>query len=151
MDTVAGSVSAVVSRDRGRWRDSVWWQVLVGVAAVAAGVVAVWVTLPADFLRYPAWLSAQKADFVIGPVLTGLYWMRKRPQSRFGPMLICWGLVGALYILQSSSESWLFSIGLFSEKVFGLATYVLILASPTGRLDRPSKIVSPLVSSPCCC
>ena len=141
MDTVAGSVSGVVSRDRGRWRDRVWWPVAVGVAAVAAGVVAVWVTLPADFLRYPAWLSAQKADFVIGPVLTGLYWMRKRPQSPFGPMLICWGVVGALYILQSSSDSWLFSIGLFWEKVFGLATYVLILAFPTGRLDRPSKFV----------
>ena len=108
----------------------------MGVAAVAAGVVAVWVTLPADFLRYPAWLAAQKADFVIGPVLTGLYWMRRRPQSPFGPMLIAWGVVGALYILQSSSDSWLFSIGLFWEKVFGLATYVLILAFPTGRLDR---------------
>ena len=56
-------------------------------------------------------------------------------------MLIGWGVVGALYILQSSSDSWLFSIGLFWEKVFGLATYVLILAFPTGRLDRPSKIV----------
>ena len=141
MDTVAGSVSGALSRDRGRWRDRVWWPVVVGVAAVAAGVVAVWVTLPADFLRHPAWLAAQKADFVIGPVLTGLYWMRKRPQSPFGPMLICWGLVGALYILQSSSDSWLFSIGLFWEKVFGLGTYVLILAFPTGRLDRPSKIV----------
>jgi signal transduction histidine kinase len=114
---------------------------VVGAAAVAAALVAVWVTLPADFLRYPAWLAAQKADFVIGPVLTGLYWMHKRPQSPFGPMLICWGVVGALYILQSSSNSWLFSIGLFWEKVFGLGTYVLILAFPTGRLDRPSKVV----------
>src|SRR3954452_3041019 len=70
-----------------------------------------------------------------------LYWSRRRPQSWFGPMVIGWGLVGALYILQSSSESWLFSIGLFWEKVFGLATYVLILAFPTGRFDRPVKIV----------
>ena len=94
--------------------------------------MAVWVTLPADFLRYPEWLAAQKADFVIGPVLTGVYWIRRRPQSPFGPMLIGWGVVGALYILQSSSDSWLFSIGLFWEKVFGLGTYVLILAFPTG-------------------
>jgi hypothetical protein len=133
--------SGTFSPGRGRWRDSVGWQVAVGVAGVAAGVVAVWVTLPADFLRYPAWLAAQNADFVIGPVLTGLYWIRRRPQSPFGPMLICWGLVGALYILQSSSDSWLFSVGLFWEKVFGLGTYVLILAFPTGRLDRPSKVL----------
>jgi signal transduction histidine kinase len=141
MAAVAGSALGTLSPSRGRWRDNDWWQVAVGVAGVAAGVVAVWVTLPADFLRYPAWLAAQKADFVIGPVLTGLYWIRRRPQSPFGPMLICWGVVGALYILQSSSDSWLFSIGLFWEKVFGLGTYVLILAFPTGRLDRPSKVL----------
>ena len=121
-DAVAGSASGTALAGRGHWRDSVWWLVAVGVAGVAAGVVAVWVTLPADFLRYPAWLAAQKADFVIGPVLTGLYWIRRRPQSPFGPMLIAWGVVGALYILQSSSDSWLFSIGLFWEKVFGLGT-----------------------------
>src|SRR5687767_15928478 len=130
METVAKSTSGFASLDRGRWRDRAWWPVALGVAAVAAGVVAVWVTLSADFLRYPAWLAAQKADFVIGPVLTGLYWLRRRPESPFGPMLIAWGGVGALYILQSSSEPWLFSIGLFWEKVFGLATYALILAFP---------------------
>src|SRR4051812_7705537 len=141
MDVIGGSAPGACSPGRGRWRDSVWWQVGIGVAGVVAGVAAVWVTLPAEFLRYPAWLSAQKADFVIGPVLTGLYWMRRRPRSWFGPLLIAWGFVGALYILQSSSESWPFSIGLFWEKVFGLATYVLILAFPTGRFDRPSRLV----------
>src|SRR4051812_37434721 len=141
MDVIGGSAPGACSPGRGRWRDSVWWQVGIGVAGVVAGVVAVWVTLPADFLRYPAWLAAQKADFVIGPALTGLYWMRRRPHSWFGPMLIGWGVVGALYILQSSGESWPFTIGLFWEKVFGLGTYVLILAFPTGRLDRPSRVL----------
>src|SRR3954447_18415075 len=118
IDAFAGSGSGTLSPHRGRRRDSVGWQVALGAGAVAAGVVAVWVTLPADFLRYPAWLAAQKADFIIGPVLTGLYWVRRRPKSPFGPLLIGWGVVGALYILQSSSDSWLFSIGLFWEKVF---------------------------------
>ena len=141
MHAVAGSSPAVTAPRHARWRDSVRWQLAVAVGAVVGALVAVWVTLPADFLRYPEWLAAQKADFVIGPVLTGLYWIRRRPQSPYGLMLIGWGLVGVLYILQSSSDSWLFTIGLFWEKVFGLATYVLILAFPAGRLDRPSKIV----------
>lgn len=111
------------------------------LAAITASAAAVWVTLSADFLTYPGWLAAQKADFILGPVLAGLYWSRRRPQSRFGPMLIAFGFIGALYILQSASDSWLFSIGLLAETVLGLATRVLILAFPTGRLDRPATVV----------
>src|SRR4051812_25781568 len=117
------------------------WQVAVFLAAIAASAAALWVTLSADFLAYPAWLAVQKADFILGPVLAGLYWYRRRPQSRFGPMLMGFGFIGALYIFQSASNSWLFSIGLLAETVIGLATRVLILAFPTGRLDRPAKVI----------
>src|SRR3954454_10061373 len=141
MDAFAGSTPARISRNTARWRDRPWWQVAVTVLAVAGGAAAVWVTLPADFLRYPAWLAAQKADFVIGPALTGFYWIRRRPQSPFGPALIGWALVRPLYILQASSNGWLFSIGLSWEKVFGLPTYVLILPCVTWRLVAPSKLV----------
>jgi len=101
----------------------------------------VWVTLSADFLAYPGWLAAQKADFILGPVVAGLYWCRRRPQSRFGPMLIGFGFIGALYVLQSASNSWLFSIGLLAETAVGIATRALILAFPTGRLDRPATVI----------
>jgi signal transduction histidine kinase len=117
------------------------WQVAVLLGAIAASAAALWVTLSADFLTYPGWLAVQKADFILGPVLAGLYWYRRRPQSRFGPMLIGFGFIGALYILQSASNSWAFSIGLLAETVIGLATRVLILAFPTGRLDRPAKVI----------
>ena len=113
----------------------------MGIGAVVASVVAVVVTLHAGFLRYPGWLAAQKADFIIGPTLTGLYWLRRRPQSPFGFLLIGWGFVGALYVLQSVDHSWPFTVGLVWEKVFGLVTYVVILAFPTGRLDRPARIL----------
>src|SRR3954465_11907757 len=112
-------------------RQRVWWQAAVAVAAILGAVVAVAVTLSSDFLRYPGWLAAQKADFIIGPALTGLYWLRRRPQSWFGPMLMAGAVGGVLYILQSSGDSRLFTAGLFWEKVFGLCTYLLILAFPT--------------------
>src|SRR5215212_4012827 len=111
------------------------WQAAVASVAVLAATAAVWVTLEADFLAYPGWLAAQKADFILGPVFIGLYWLHRRPRSRFGPMLIAFGFVGAVYVLQSSSDPWLFSAGLLWENVIGLATYMLILAFPTGRLD----------------
>ena len=41
-------------------------------------------TLRADFLAYPGWLAAQKADFILGPVLGGLYWLRRRPTAASG-------------------------------------------------------------------
>src|SRR4051794_21556127 len=131
-------------------RKTPFWEIAVLVGAVVASVAALWVTLSADFLTYPDWLAVQKADFVLGPVLAGLYWYRRRPRSRFGPMLIGFGAIGALYILQSASNSWLFSAGLLAETVVGLATRVLILAFPTGRLDRPAKAIlaiSVIVSS----
>src|SRR4051794_39618252 len=90
---------------------------------------------------YPGWLAVQKAAFILGPVVAGLYWCRRRPQSRFGALLIGFGFVGALYVLQSASNSWLFSIGLLAETVLGLATRVLILAFPSGRLDRPAMVI----------
>jgi signal transduction histidine kinase len=111
------------------------WQLLVGGAAVLAAIAAVWVTLDAEFLTYPGWLSVQKADFILGPVFVGLYWVRRRPYSRFGPMLIAFGFVGAVYVLQSSGNSWLFGIGLVWENVIYLATLLLILTFPTGRLE----------------
>jgi signal transduction histidine kinase len=111
------------------------WQLLVGATAVLAAIAAVWVTLEADFLRYPGWLAAQKADFILGPVFVGLYWVRRRPQSRFGPLLIVLGFVGALYVLHSSGNSWLFGTGLVVENLIYLATLLVILTFPTGRLE----------------
>jgi hypothetical protein len=56
-------------------------------------------------------------------------------------LLIGFGFVGAVYVPQSASNSWLFTVGLFWENVIGLATYVLILALPSGRLDRTARLI----------
>ncbi len=103
--------------------------------AVAAAVASVWVTLRADFLAYPGWLAVQKTDLVAGPVLVGLYWLRIRPTSRFGWLLIAFGLLCAVYIAQSASSPRLFGIGLVWESVIYLGTLVLVLTFPTGRLE----------------
>jgi hypothetical protein len=67
-------------------------QAFVARAALAAAVVAVGLTLRAGFLAYPGWLAAQKADLIVGgPVLGGLYWLRRRPRSRFGAVMIAPG------------------------------------------------------------
>src|SRR5690242_17728433 len=101
-------------------------QLIAGVA-VGAAVAALVVTLNADFLRYPGWLAAQKADFILGPVLTGLYWLRVRPVSRFGWLLVAFGFLCAGYITQSSTNPWSFGIGLIWESLIYVGTLILIL------------------------
>jgi signal transduction histidine kinase len=117
----------------GRW---------IAGAAVAAAALAVWVTLRADFLAHPGWLAAQKADMILGPVLVGLYWIGRRPASRFGPLLIGAGLIGgAPYILQSSSDPVLFATGILWESVVYATTLALILGFPTGRFEGRAEAV----------
>ncbi|HSC51487.1 MAG TPA: histidine kinase [Gaiellaceae bacterium] len=110
--------------------------------AVVAAAVAAWLTLRAGFLQYPDWLAAQKVDFIIGPIGVGLYWRYSRPYSRFGLMLIVLGLLGVIYILESSTTPWLFRIGVLSEDAIYLWTTIVILAFPSGRLDGlPERLV----------
>jgi signal transduction histidine kinase len=116
-------------------------EVALAGAALVAATAALWLTLDTDFLAHPEWLAVQKADFILGPVLTGLYWMRRRPGSRFGPMLVAFGFLNLPYVLHSSSVPWLFSIGLLWENVIGFAIYVLIVAFPHGRLDVPARLI----------
>jgi signal transduction histidine kinase len=117
------------------------WQVAVAVTAVLAAALAVWATLSAGFLAYPGWLAAQKADAILGPVFVGLYWVRRRPESRFGPLLIAYGFVVVVYIAQSSSDGVLFGFGVMWEMAIYLGTLLLILTFPTGRLDgAPARL-----------
>ncbi len=111
------------------------FEAVVGATAFIAAAAAVWLTLRADFLAHPGWLAAQKADVILGPVLTGLYWRRRRPGSRFGLVLIAAGLVCAPYLLQSSADPVAFSVGIIWEGPVYIATMAMILAFPSGRLD----------------
>ena len=106
------------------------------VAAALAAALAVWMTVREDFLAYPGWLAAQKADIILGPVLVGLYWRHHRPRSGMGNLLIVVGFLHVPYVLQSSSAPAAFSLGVAWEGAIFLTTLVLILAFPSGRLDR---------------
>ena len=118
------------------------WQRAMVVGGIGAAALAIWLTLRAGFLAYPGWLAAQKADFILGPILVGLYWHYKRPGNRFGLMLIVLGLLGVVYILESSTHVWLFRVGVLAEDPIYLWTTIVLLAFPSGRLDGlPERLV----------
>ena len=124
-------------------RSRAWrWQSVVTLVAVVAAVAAFWVTNNAKFLQYPHWLAVQKADFILGPIGVGLYWMYRRPDNRLGLLLIVLGLLGGLYVLESSTNPTLFRIGVLTEDPIWVMTTVIILAFPSGRLDGlPERLV----------
>lgn len=111
------------------------WETAVAVVAVVSAILAFWLTLRAGFLRYPAWLAVQKADFILGPVGVGLYWHYRRPSNRLGLLLIVLGLLGIPYILESSTDPTLFSLGVLTEFPLFLMITIVILAFPSGRLE----------------
>jgi signal transduction histidine kinase len=125
-----------------RWPWSWRWETAVAVVAVMSAILAFWLTLRANFLRYPAWLSVQKADFILGPIGVGLYWMHRRPGNRFGLLLMVLGLFGIPYVLESSTDPTLFRIGVLTEFPLFLMITIVILAFPSGRLGgRPEWLV----------
>jgi hypothetical protein len=103
------------------------WERALAVGSIAAAAVAIWMTLRAGFLAYPGWLAVQKADFILGPILVGLYWHYKGPENRFGLMLIALGLLGVVYILESATNPTLFRIGVLAEDPIYLWTTVILL------------------------
>ena len=64
------------------------WQLAVAAAALIAPRSPCGSPWKRISSAHPAWLAAHKADFILGPVFIGLYWLRRRPGSRFGPLLI---------------------------------------------------------------
>ena len=118
------------------------WKLALLSIAVASAAVAFWLTLRAGFLAYPGWLAVQKADFILGPIVVGPYWMNRRPGNRLGLLLIVLGLFGIPYILESSTDPTLFSIGVLTEFPLFLMITIVILAFPSGRLDGiPERLI----------
>jgi signal transduction histidine kinase len=114
---------------------------VVVAVAVAAAAAAVWITVQAHFIAHPGWTAVLKANLVLAPVLVGIYWRRRRPHSRFGPMVIGLGLICIPYILQSSPRPALFGLGVAWKLVIYLALLAVILAFPSGRLERlPERV-----------
>jgi len=141
MDSVTDAVTIGPADAAGRLRlgriarvHFAWWEIALLAVGTAAAVTSVVITLRADFLVYPGWLSVQKADFILGPLLVGLYWRRARPQSRFGWMLIAIGLLFAPNALEGSANPVAFTIGLYWESVIVVGFFLLVLAFPNGRL-----------------
>ncbi len=71
---------------------------------------------------------------VVAPALVGLLWLRRRPESRVGLLLMTFSAVGALLAWQASDLSLPFTIGVAAEAPYVVLLVVLCLSFPSGRL-----------------
>ena len=72
---------------------------------------------------------------VVAPALVGLLWLRRRPESRVGFLLMAFSAVGALLAWQASDLSLPFTIGVAAEAPYVVLLVVLCLSFPSGRLE----------------
>jgi signal transduction histidine kinase len=130
-----GGAEAQRRREREARGPSLRLQTGIGLAAVPLVVVAFAWPLAAQHLTYPLGLAAYSAYLVAAPVVVGLVWWRKRPATRFGPLLVAFGFAAWPLSWQAATNGYVYSLGALADAPFLLLNFFLILAFPTGRLE----------------
>jgi signal transduction histidine kinase len=108
--------------------------------AVAAAVVpmvalTVWLALSSDHLERPLASALYWGYLTAAPMLIGLYWWVRRPASRFGPLLVGFGILAWIVSWESSAWPLAFDLAVLAEGPAFLLTFYLFLAFPMGRLE----------------
>ena len=106
---------------------------MAGVGALAAAAVGYVVSKNPG--ATPAHLGATARVLIIATfVLTGLYAQTSAIQARIGLLLVAAGLCASLWLLNGSSDRFLFSVGVLFTGTTPIIAAYLLLAHPTGRL-----------------
>jgi signal transduction histidine kinase len=126
---------------RGRRLSAARLQVIVALAIVPVGVSAIWLAAASEHLERPAATALYRCYLAVVPMMIGLYWWRRRPVSRFGPLLIGFGLVVWVVSWQSSDRAVAFDLGVLAEGPMTFLTFYLFLAFPSGRLETVAERV----------
>jgi signal transduction histidine kinase len=110
-------------------------QIAVAVAIVPVGASAVWLAIKSDHVERPQATALYRSYLAVAPMLIGLYWWRRRPASRFGPLLIAFGVAAWAVSWQSSDWPLAFDLGVLAEAPATVLTFYLFLAFSRGRLE----------------
>jgi signal transduction histidine kinase len=105
-------------------------------AAVATCAVTGALTASGSPSEY-AWLEAvARVLTVAAPIAVGLFALHRPPFARFGKLLLIAGFVWFLTTLANADNATLYSIARVAYWVFEALLIYLLLAFPTGRIDR---------------
>jgi hypothetical protein len=109
----------------------------VGLAGLAAAVSIAALAATSETLPDPG-IRASLAAWITLPYIFGglLAWWR-RPDSRFGPLMVAAGFAGFLSTLTWSGVDGVFTIGQAFDLLPAVLFLHVFLAYPSGRLDQP--------------
>ncbi len=113
----------------------------LAAAGCAAAGVSVALALTSDHLTEPG-LQAALLDWVMLPYIIGglIAWWR-RPDSRFGPLMVAAGFAMFASSLQWTSAAVPYTVGLAFDLLPPALFIHVFLAFPSGRLRRPAERV----------
>ena len=87
-----------------------------------------------DYFTYPRATALYTTYLVVAPVLVGLMWLRRRPASRMGPLLVALGFISWPISWQGSDLALLHTLGVLGAATPIAMSLYLCLAFSTGRL-----------------
>jgi signal transduction histidine kinase len=116
-------------------RRAVLWA--IAVAGVAAGGATMWLALNSDHVAEPG-LQAALMDWITLPyVFAGLIAWYRRPDSRFGPLMVVAGFSMFLSTLAWANSPLAHTIGAAFDLLPAIIFLHVFLAFPSGRLEHP--------------
>jgi len=114
----------------------------VAAAAILACTAVVGLAVANEELEQPVLLAALNLWVTLPYVLGGLVAWHRRPESRFGPLLIVAGFTMALSALQWAPAPLAYTLGQLVDLVPAAVLPYVFLAFPTGRLERrPERVL----------
>ena len=109
--------------------------VAVGLAGIGATAVTAWAVANSPILVDPKSVSIWRALLVASYVAVGLYRWWRRPDGRFGPLLVGNGFLYAATSFNASGASPAYTLGMVLWAVYVVYTAYLLLSYPGGRLE----------------
>jgi len=109
---------------------------VAGIAGAVLCVISALVTLSGPTATDAGLAAAGRALMVGVPVAVGLYAWHRRPEERFGPLLVALGFGWFVTTLSESGNEVAYSIGRVAGWIVELGLIYAILAFPVGRLTH---------------
>ena len=137
-DLAAGVSGAAPPRPRVLWA--------LGAAGVAASGASIWLALTSEDLSRPGLQVTLTSWITLGYVSSGLIAWRRRPDSRFGPLMVTAGFGFFFSTLQWADGAFLHTVGHLLDLLPAALWLHVFLAFPTGRLARRKERVGVLAA-----